>query len=909
MKKAIFFTIDSLLAAGIIIIAILLVSNFYSVRQTEVNVNYASQDMVKVFSSTTIGEINNAYIQNLAATGIITNTNATILEQIGTFWAENNIELARNFTKNLTEEIIPSNYGFSVLVNGEEIYARNLPVKRVLVSSRKIISGIAKLKPTQGFTARVLLSGIKSKKTSSYMYFGGYEGDGNLTKKLILPKDVISFNSSYLEVGSGGNFNLYINGVFSGSYSKGSGGGGSMLADKWNLSNAYLANFRAGENIININFTSGSAYIAGGFLRVTYTTSSYNDTQISGYEKYYFPGIGGTINLYSSIYAPGAITNMLVFLNYSSNYTTFLRIGNITVYEGSTNGSQKNFTLTNSTLNGLLDYNFIAQKTIPLRLGITNATTLGGLADAVLVSDVSGSMDWCGKISSLTWSGWYSSSSKGCLYWFGLWLWGWYNMTPDNGYSHYNRTVWNNGTSDLCSCRYNTICHNDSRKIDIYVNASKQFVNALFNNSGNRVGLVEFSSSNSDVYANQCTSNTPSTTLFPDGIVRQYNLSSNQSQLTSTISSTQGYWGTCICCGINRAVELIESQQQSTKKKFIVLMTDGAATVQCSQQPNSTSTADAVQAAWDACNKNISVFTVGFGNDADSATMQRMNCSGGKYYDATDTSALQQAYSQIAGEINKLSFAGQIINVTGALARSELYPSSFIELNYSVPVSPFSKLPLGFETERFGNNISSGTLTIYANTSISEAKITSYSETKWTDNLVVNGNTIYRLSDFGSDYQILGDPFSVNIPVSNINAGSNSITISTGLNSTSSSGGSNDSRVIYTLLLNGFADYSSVVAKSDGCSWTVSFEDGSASTIKVPINYNGADVCSFAGRIYDKNDALENAVDLLFSNLDIDKDGKLDVNIDESSLSINTFTVSKVPSLWGPAIIELRVWE
>jgi len=908
MKKAVFFTIDALLASGIIILSIVLISDFYSSEHQKINVNYASQDLVRVFSTLTVGQADNAYVKNLASSGLITNANNTILEQIGEFWADDKMDLAKNFTKNLTEDIIPKNYGFSVLVNGEEIYKRNLPVSKALVSSRKIISGIAKAKPTQGFTSRVLLSGIKSKKTNSYVYFGGYEGDGNLTKKMILPNDVISFNSSYLEVGSGGNFNLYINNVFSGSYAKGSGGGGSMLADKWNISNAYLANFRAGENIINLNFTGGSGYIAGGFLRVTYTTSSYNDTQVSGSERFYFPGIDGTINLYSSIYAPSAINSMIVFLNYSSNYTTFLRIGNTTVYEGSTNGTTKNFTLKNSTLNALIDYNFISQKTVPVRLGITNATTLGGFADAVLVSDVSGSMDWCSKISSLTWNGWYISGTKGCLYWFGLWLWGWYNMTPNNGYSRYNRTVWNNGTSNLCSCRYNTICHNDSRKLDIYINSSKQFVNTLSNASGNGIGLVEFSSSNSDVYANQCTSSTPSTTLFPDGIVRQYNISSNQSQLISAIGSTQGYWGTCICCGINRAVKLIESQNNN-KKKFIVLMTDGAATIQCSQQPNSTSTADAVQSAWDACNKNITVFTIGFGNDADSATMQRMNCSGGKYYDAVDTSALQQAYSQIAGEISKLSFAGQTINATGALARSVVYPSSFIEFNYSVPASPFNKLPLGFETDRFNNNISSGTLIIYANTSVSEAKVTSYSGTKWTDKLVVNGNNAYLLSDFGSDYQILGDPFAVNIPAGSINTGSNSIAISTGVNSTASSGGSNDSRVIYTLLLNGFADYSSVVAKSDGCSWTVSFEDGSASAIKVPSGYNGADICSFSAQTYDSNDAMDNAAFQLFSNLDLDKDGKLEVNIDANSLSISTLTVSKIPSLWGPAIIEIRVWE
>ena len=39
MRKGIFFTIDSLLAAGIIIVSILAFSNFYSAEQQKANVN------------------------------------------------------------------------------------------------------------------------------------------------------------------------------------------------------------------------------------------------------------------------------------------------------------------------------------------------------------------------------------------------------------------------------------------------------------------------------------------------------------------------------------------------------------------------------------------------------------------------------------------------------------------------------------------------------------------------------------------------------------------------------------------------------------------------------------------------------------------------------------------------------
>ena len=143
MKRAIFFTIDSLLASGIIITAVLLVSNFYSAEQQNVNLEYASQDLIRVFSTMTVGQIDNDYVKALISNGGIANTNNTILEQIGDFWMNDKRNLSTNFTKNITADIIPKNYGYSVLINDENIYIRNLTIRRGLVSSRGIVSGIS----------------------------------------------------------------------------------------------------------------------------------------------------------------------------------------------------------------------------------------------------------------------------------------------------------------------------------------------------------------------------------------------------------------------------------------------------------------------------------------------------------------------------------------------------------------------------------------------------------------------------------------------------------------------------------------------------------------------------------------------------------------------------------------------
>ena len=264
MKKAIFFTIDSLLASGIIIISVLLVANFYSAEQQQININYASQDLVRIFSTMNVGEVNNDYAKSLIASGEITNTNNTILEQIGDFWAEDKIELAKNFTKNLTEGIIPSVYGFSVLVSDEEIYSRNLPVKRALVSSRKIISGIAKAKPKEGFTSRAYLSKITSKTNTKHYPFdviapcyNSMNDPSNADRASIeytieLPNDAIVTNASWIIVPALANTEVdaYVNNnnVFKG------------VPNENSILNAQ-GNFTSGINKVRYNQT---VYLGGG---------------------------------------------------------------------------------------------------------------------------------------------------------------------------------------------------------------------------------------------------------------------------------------------------------------------------------------------------------------------------------------------------------------------------------------------------------------------------------------------------------------------------------------------------------------------------------------------------------------------------------------------------------------------
>lgn len=143
IKKGIYFTIDSIIAGGIILIVIVLASSFYLKEQPTIHLNYLAQDLTTILSTLTVEEIDNEYLDSLVGTEI-TNTDNTVLEQIVEFWADDEMELANKSASNVTEQWISNIAGFGMWIDNETIYKRDLPIKRSLVSSKKIISGIKK---------------------------------------------------------------------------------------------------------------------------------------------------------------------------------------------------------------------------------------------------------------------------------------------------------------------------------------------------------------------------------------------------------------------------------------------------------------------------------------------------------------------------------------------------------------------------------------------------------------------------------------------------------------------------------------------------------------------------------------------------------------------------------------------
>jgi len=64
-KRGIFFTIDSILAAGIFFIILILVSTSYISQSPKVHVSFMSQDIVRVFTNIKVSELDNDYVKTL----------------------------------------------------------------------------------------------------------------------------------------------------------------------------------------------------------------------------------------------------------------------------------------------------------------------------------------------------------------------------------------------------------------------------------------------------------------------------------------------------------------------------------------------------------------------------------------------------------------------------------------------------------------------------------------------------------------------------------------------------------------------------------------------------------------------------------------------------------------------------
>jgi len=330
-RKAFYFLLDSLLASMLLIGGLLALSSVVHKDSYTSDIDYMSKDVLNVLSVLTIGDMNSSNhnnsfvvseIKNGTNNGTITNMDYSILEQVGEYWAKNKTDNASQLLYSvLSDADLPSNIQITAMdkyrndSNTNILYSSNTSNisndNGDIVASRMMISGIQKGAPLSGSTSTAYVRKIAGKKTSTYAYFGGFVGQGNITTLLELNGNItITDITLEMDVATGSSFMILIN---NGKCNDSSGNSlfnattPSMIVDKWNITNC-TSLLTSGTNNLSFLFSNISrAYIQGGYFKVTYITNQFQENSYNSTGIKYLPGINGVVNLFDSFYVPGEL--------------------------------------------------------------------------------------------------------------------------------------------------------------------------------------------------------------------------------------------------------------------------------------------------------------------------------------------------------------------------------------------------------------------------------------------------------------------------------------------------------------------------------------------------------------------------------------------------------------------------
>ena len=151
-RKGYFFLIDSIFALGVLVIGAFLIFSSYAKTPPKEDATTLAESTMDFFSNTKINEVNNAYAGVggvLWQQGIITNEENTLLQQLGEFYAKNNLGTAEKFIANITENSIPPQYLFEFRMDNTLLYPqapsqshlRSKDATKVLIPSKKVAYG------------------------------------------------------------------------------------------------------------------------------------------------------------------------------------------------------------------------------------------------------------------------------------------------------------------------------------------------------------------------------------------------------------------------------------------------------------------------------------------------------------------------------------------------------------------------------------------------------------------------------------------------------------------------------------------------------------------------------------------------------------------------------------------------
>ena len=874
MKRGLFFSADALIAITLILMVVLVAYPIYKQQRSKAEIQY---DILSTLSTIKMSELEHPYAQSLIAQGLITNINKSVLEQIGEFYVKN-LSIAQALASAALLEL-DTNENIGLWYGARLIYAKNktpIETAKTIEVVRQPISGIKEGAAVTGFSARASLS---SKTQTKYTYFGGYIGDGNITSTLDYNGTLLE---AEIELATNKDFDLYINENYEGRYNKSET---NVTPIRYELP---IDHFSPGQN--KIEMKADKMYIAGGYIKLKYNNGSVEYTKPL---KQRIPGIKGIINLYDGIIVKEEINNMHLYLHYNTTHPIIVTIGNNSIIDDQQIGEITK-TLNDSELRQKLNYTLLEHTTTPLRIGlkelIGNESGNGtGNADVILITDLSGSME---------------------------------NQLGDDTALGIER-----------NCNDPLLYESTTKRISLAQCLDKQFIDSVLNVTGNRIAIVGFFGDASSPNKGR--------------VNRTDFLTNNATALKSYVDQYTEFspiGGTPICAAINSAYKILaEQSNSSTRKKFIITMSDGIPTHTCSssnkfdgirtgypsndealwlggqcgyggQDQCSTNNCEGglLNANFSSCRAytNLSAinYAVGFGplgtcQMANRTMTAIAQCGHGEFFSSSNASELEKIYQKISEDILRIAFIEQSTSTIGKI-QSELFSDSYIEVD-STAQTPYGTI---ISLEKRFTNTTTGELIIPENATLFDALVTSYSGSKWTAKIEVNNITTFNLNTFNTPFVELGDPFSVQLPLESIQK-INQINLFTGASINNISEGSEYNKILYQLIKN-ISSYSPIRETAAGCTWYIELSNGKNSTINIPENYQGTDSCSYTSEAitYEPNDAMQTAVFNLLSQLDIDSDQKVEVDISPSDIEFTTSQITGIPFSWSTEV-QVRVWR
>jgi Ca-activated chloride channel family protein len=148
-------------------------------------------------------------------------------------------------------------------------------------------------------------------------------------------------------------------------------------------------------------------------------------------------------------------------------------------------------------------------------------------------------------------------------------------------------------------------------------NAAKEFVETLSASPDNKICLVAFAGEAKVVSK----------------------LTDDSAALINSIQSLTPAYSTAIGSGVGVATEVLVNEGRSHTSKIILLLSDGF----------SNEGIDPVSAAESASQNKITIYTIGYGTDADTFTLNKIaSMSGGQYFDAQSGQDIADVFNRIS---------------------------------------------------------------------------------------------------------------------------------------------------------------------------------------------------------------------------------------------------------------------